>query len=103
MSSLIFASKKTRENSTMTYSQIFGAATMNNTLCMSVFMALVYFKRLQWIYGAEVVCILAVQWIVGLVSLSTNTYRMWLAVPVAVTYAFCLFLVWILEFKAGWH
>ncbi len=37
VSSLIFASKKTRENCTMTYAQIFGAATMNNTLLFGYF------------------------------------------------------------------
>ena len=55
-------------------SQLFGAATMNNTLCLAVFMALVYFRDLEWYYGAEVLCIVLVQWIVGIISLS-KTYR----------------------------
>ena len=25
---------------------------MNNTMCLAIFMALVYFKNLEWIYGA---------------------------------------------------
>jgi len=102
VSSLIFAAKKTRENTTMTYSQLFGAATMNNTLCLAIFMALVYFKDLEWIYGAEVVCIIAAQWIVGAISYA-RTYKVWMGVPVGLTYVFCIMLVWVLEFKAGWH
>ena len=102
VSSLIFASKKTKENATMTFSQLFGAATMNNTLCFGIFMALVYFKNLEWIYGAEVVCILAAQWIVGLISY-TKTYKVWLGVPVGITYILCILIVWFLEYKAGWH
>ena len=47
---------------------------MNNTMCLAVFMALVYFKDLKWYYGAEVLCIVIVQWIVGLISL-TRTYK----------------------------
>ena len=102
VSSLIFASKKTRDNATMTFSQLFGAATMNNTLCLGIFTGLVYFKGLEWIYGAEIVCILLVQWIVGLISF-VPTYRLWLGIPVAVTYILCLGVVWTLEYKFGWH
>lgn len=101
-SSLIFASKKTKENITMTVSQLLGAATMNNTLCLSIFMALVYFKDLEWIYGAEVVCILLVQWVVGGLSWA-KTYKLWMAIPVGLTYFICMLLVWTLEREVGWH
>jgi len=101
VSSLIFAAKKRRENATMTFAQLFGAATMNNTMCLAIFMGLVYFKDLEWIYGAEVVCILVVQWVVGLISL-TKTYKVWMGIPVAVTYIICLMIVYLLENEAGW-
>ena len=32
--------------------QLYGAATMNNTLCLGIFCALVYFKNLEWYYSA---------------------------------------------------
>lgn len=32
--------------------QLYGAATMNNTLCLAIFAALVYFKDLDWFYSA---------------------------------------------------
>eukprot|EP00008_Paramoeba_atlantica_P006673 CAMPEP_0201480966 /NCGR_PEP_ID=MMETSP0151_2-20130828/5316_1 /ASSEMBLY_ACC=CAM_ASM_000257 /TAXON_ID=200890 /ORGANISM="Paramoeba atlantica, Strain 621/1 / CCAP 1560/9" /LENGTH=451 /DNA_ID=CAMNT_0047862967 /DNA_START=278 /DNA_END=1629 /DNA_ORIENTATION=+ len=48
ISSLIFASRKKRKNSSLTYSAIYGAATMNNTLCLGIFFALVYFRDLVW-------------------------------------------------------
>ena len=102
VSSLIFARKGTKENITMTYSQLFGAATMNNTLCLAIFTALVYFKDLEWVYGAEVLCIVLVEWVVGIVSLS-STYKVWMGFPIGLTYVLCIVLVWILEFKAGWH
>ena len=38
-----------------------GAATMNNTLCLSIFLGLVYFRNLSWNYSAEVVAILTVR------------------------------------------
>ena len=43
-------------------------------MCLAVFMALVYFKDLKWYYGAEVLCIVIVQWIVGFISLA-RTYK----------------------------
>ena len=65
-------------------------------------MALVYFRNLEWIYGAEVVCILAVQWIVGGVSLA-KTYKLWMGIPVAITYLVGLLIIYLLEYQAGWH
>ena len=41
ISSLAFAAKKRKENSSMTFSQLYGAATMNNTMCLGIFFALV--------------------------------------------------------------
>lgn len=38
-----------------------GAACMNNTFCLGVFMFLIYFKSLAWEYNAETVSILAVE------------------------------------------
>ena len=34
------------------YIQLYGAATMNNTLCLAVFAALVYFRDLNWQFSA---------------------------------------------------
>jgi Ca2+/Na+ antiporter len=44
VSSLTFAAKKKKKNISLTYSQVYGAVTMNNTMCFSVFMALVAFR-----------------------------------------------------------
>ena len=38
-----------------------GAACMNNTFCLGVFMFLIYFRSLAWEFSAETVTILAVQ------------------------------------------
>ncbi|XP_022780861.1 sodium/calcium exchanger NCL1-like isoform X2 [Stylophora pistillata] len=68
VSSLIFASKKKKENVSMTFAQLYGAGTMNNTLCLGIFAALVYFRELKWYYSAEVTVIIFVQWVVGIVG-----------------------------------
>jgi hypothetical protein len=42
---------------------------MNNTLCLAVFCAMVYFRGLQWSFSAEVTAILAVQCVVGVMAM----------------------------------
>lgn len=101
VSSLIFASRRKRDNATITYSQIFGACIMNNTLCLGIFMALVYFRELDWYYSAEVLVILVVQLYVGLISLK-KTFKVYLAFPVGCIYVISLVLVFVLEKFLKW-
>jgi len=101
VSSLIFASRRKRDNATITYSQIFGACIMNNTLCLGIFMALVYFRELEWYYSAEVLVILVVQLCVGLISFQ-KTYKVFLAFPVGCIYIISLVLVYVLEKFLHW-
>eukprot|EP00794_Sanderia_malayensis_P001415 gene1415-1567_t len=101
LSSLIFASRRKRENATITFSQIFGACTMNNTMCLGIFMALVYFRDLEWYYSAEVLVILIAQWVIGFISFR-QTYKLFLAVPVMCMYVVSLVLVYILETYLHW-
>ena len=39
-------------NFSMCFMQLYGAATMNNTLGLGIFAALVYFRDLDWQYSA---------------------------------------------------
>jgi hypothetical protein len=45
-----------------------GAACMNNTFCLGIFLALVFFKGLAWEFSAETISIIAVEIVIGLVS-----------------------------------
>ncbi len=44
-----FALKKTKATITVSLSQLEGAAIMNNTFCLGVFMLLIYFQKLEWV------------------------------------------------------
>lgn len=102
VSSLIFAAKKKKENISMTFAQLYGAGTMNNTLCLGIFAALVYFRDLKWFYSAEVTVIIFVQWVVGLVGFRL-TYKLWTGVIVGSLYVVSIGLVALLESDAvGW-
>ena len=54
----------------MTYAQLLGAATMNNTLCLCIFLVLVYARGLAWEFSAETAAILLVE--VALVALTLS-------------------------------
>lgn len=102
VSSLIFASKKKKENVSMTFAQLYGAGTMNNTLCLGIFAALVYFRELKWYYSAEVTVIIFVQWVVGIVGFRL-TYKLWTGIIVGSLYVVSIGLVALLESSAiGW-
>ena len=50
------------ERATMhTHAQIYGAVTLNNTLCLGVFLLIVHFKRLTWTYTSEVATLVGEQ------------------------------------------
>ena len=40
--------------------QIYGAVTLNNTLCLGVFLLIVHYKRLTWTYTSEVAILVGV-------------------------------------------
>lgn len=65
LASLYYASKKTRKTITVSLTALEGAACMNNTFCLSIFMGLVYFRGLAWQYTAETIAILICQFAVG--------------------------------------
>jgi len=103
IAAIIFASKKTVVSSSMTYSQLYGAATMNNTLGLGIFYALVYFRGLAWEFSAETMAILFVTWIVcGLGAFKTTKQLFW-AIPDICLFPFSLFLVWALENWVHWR
>mmetsp|Transcript_64412 Transcript_64412/g.140241 ORF Transcript_64412/g.140241 Transcript_64412/m.140241 type:complete len:327 (+) Transcript_64412:176-1156(+) len=56
-----YASKKTVKTVTISISTFQGAASMNNTFCLAIFLALVYVKELSWQFSAETISILFVE------------------------------------------
>eukprot|EP00271_Cylindrocystis_brebissonii_P020378 TRINITY_DN6718_c0_g1_i1.p1 TRINITY_DN6718_c0_g1~~TRINITY_DN6718_c0_g1_i1.p1 ORF type:complete len:627 (-),score=84.68 TRINITY_DN6718_c0_g1_i1:441-2321(-) len=102
VSSFIFAMKKRKRTISLTYSQVYGAVTMNNTLCLGVFLAIVYFRSISWEYSSEVTIILAVTVIVGLIGGSRSTFPTLLAFIVISLYPLSLVVVYILDNVVGW-
>lgn len=64
IASQYYASKKTTKTITVSLSALLGAACMNNTFCLAIFMGLIYFRGLAWQYTAETISIVLVQFII---------------------------------------
>lgn len=97
-----YAVKKSKKSITTSLSSLVGAACMNNTFCLAVFFALVYFKKLAWQFKAETTAIIAVQWFMGVVILTSNTERKFMAYVILSLYPISLIIVWFLETICGW-
>ena len=69
IASQYYAAKKTRKTITVALTALEGAASMNNTFCLSIFMALIYFRGLAWKYSAETMAIILVQFVMGALAL----------------------------------
>nr|DAD21138.1 TPA_asm: hypothetical protein HUJ06_022601 [Nelumbo nucifera] len=102
VSALIFASRKKKKTASLTFSEIYGAATMNNILCLSVFLALVYVRHLTWDFSAEVLVILIVCIVMGLFASFRTTFPLWTCSVAFVLYPFSLVLVYVLDYVFGW-
>lgn len=64
IASLYYSAKKTSKSTTVALSSLTGAAAMNNTLCLSLFMGLIVFRGIAWEFTAETIAIIVVEIIV---------------------------------------
>eukprot|EP00873_Tetraselmis_striata_P010900 jgi/Tetstr1/431164/TSEL_020876.t1 len=103
VSSLLFARKKRRTSISLCYSQIYGAITMNNTLCLGIFLAIVHLRGLTWDFSAEVTAMVGVILATGALGSSRQTFNIAWALPVVLLYPVSLAGVEFLEGSLGWN
>ncbi|GAB2278003.1 hypothetical protein Dimus_012703 [Dionaea muscipula] len=102
VSAIIFASRKKRKTASLTFSELYGAVTMNNVLCLSVFLALVYVRGLSWDFSAEVLTILIVCLVMGTLASFRTGFPLWTIIIAFALYPLSLLLVYILDYICGW-
>ncbi|XP_031265126.1 sodium/calcium exchanger NCL [Pistacia vera] len=102
VSAIIFASRKKTRTASLTFSELYGAVTMNNVLCLSVFLALVYVRGLTWDFSAEVLVILIVCVVMGAFGSFRTTFPLWTCSIAYLLYPFSLALVYVLDYVLGW-
>lgn len=102
VSAIIFATRKKQRTASLTFSEIYGAVTMNNVLCLSVFLALVYARGLTWNFSSEVLVIFIVCIVMGLFGSFRTTFPLWTSSIAFLLYPFSLALVYVLDYFFGW-
>ncbi|XP_047341988.1 sodium/calcium exchanger NCL-like [Impatiens glandulifera] len=102
VSAIIFASRKKQRSASLTFSELYGAVTMNNVLCLSVFLALVYVRGLTWDFSSEVLVILLVCLVMGVFGSLRTTFPLWTAFLAFALYPLSLALVYVLDYVFGW-
>lgn len=103
VSSFKFASKKRRKNISLTFSQVYGAVTMNNTMCLGLFLLLVHARQLFWDFTSEVIVTVGVTLIMAVVGFSSRTFKAWMFFPNMALYPLSILVVWILDTYCGLH
>merc|ERR1712072_361708 len=101
MASYTFAQKKTMKSMTVAYEQLLGAAVMNNTYCLFIFLILIATQGLYWNYTAEVIAILLAELCVFVVATQFKVHTMKTALAVLAIYPATILVVWMLETLAG--
>ncbi|KAL2649699.1 hypothetical protein R1flu_017827 [Riccia fluitans] len=103
ISSILFALKKKKKNISMTYSQIYGGVTMNNTMCLAIFLAVVYYRGLTWDFSSEVLVVVIATVVIGILASVRVTFSLWMALIALALYPLSIALVAILDYVFGWQ
>ena len=103
VSSLGFAKAKKIKNISLTFCQVYGAVAMNNTMCLGLFLLVVYARGLAWDFSAEVVTTMSSILALGLIAISGETFTLFWGLVSLVLYPLALGLVAYLDYGLGWH
>lgn len=96
IASLIFAMGKTNVSMGLTLSSLYGAASMNNTFCVAIFLALICIRELPWRYTAEVITIISVELAVAIICMR-ETLKQWHALIIASLFPLSMISIFVLE------
>jgi len=96
LTGLSMAAKGTNKAMANSVATLCGAATMNSTFCLAIFLGLVFFRGLEWNFTAEVTAILIVIWGVGMTCLN-ETMNMKHAAFIGSLFPGSVLLIYIME------
>jgi Ca2+/Na+ antiporter len=92
-----YAMKRTQKSMTTSLSTLLGAGIMNNTFCLGIFFALIFFGHLAWEFTAETISICLVQIMVAVSVMFRQTQRLLDAYIFLLYYPLSLGIVYVLE------
>ncbi|XP_068325509.1 sodium/calcium exchanger NCL2-like [Pyrus communis] len=96
------AKEKTENAISLTLSEIYNAAFMNNIVGLVIFLALVYIRNLSWDVAAEVLVVLIISIAVGLSASFSRRFPLWTCILAYILYPISLLLVYVLTIVIGW-
>ncbi|CAN6689717.1 unnamed protein product [Malus baccata var. baccata] len=100
--SVLSAKHKTENAISLTLSEIYNAAFMNNIMGLIIFLALVYIRNLSWNVAAEVLVVLIISIAVGLSASFSRKFPFWTSILAYILYPISLLLVYVLTIVIGW-
>ena len=96
LESIPTAKKKTSNSISMILYAINGTVTVNNSLDLGIFLAVIYKNNLQYIYSAEIITLLFVIFYVGLNSLR-NVIKLWQTIIILLLYPISILVIYLLK------
>jgi len=100
IASINYATKRTKKTITISLAALEGAACMNNTFCLGIFLALIFLRNLKWAFSAETIAILFVE-VVLFAFTFKKTYRIFDAILILLIYPLSLGVVVFFENVVG--
>ncbi|CAN6553151.1 unnamed protein product [Malus baccata var. baccata] len=100
--SVTSAKEKTEDAISLTLSEIYTAAFMNNVVGLVIFLALVYIRNLSWDVAAEVLVVLLISTAVGFSASFSRKFPFWTCILAYILYPISLLLVYVLTTVIGW-
>jgi len=97
-----YSRKKTIRTATIGCESLIGAACMNNTFCLMIFMLLIFCRNLAWRYSAETLSILVVE-LAMLIFAVQRTQRLFFGIFIILLYPLSIGLVIFLEKVCNWN
>eukprot|EP01026_Neomeris_dumetosa_P008572 TRINITY_DN1275_c0_g1_i4.p1 TRINITY_DN1275_c0_g1~~TRINITY_DN1275_c0_g1_i4.p1 ORF type:complete len:548 (-),score=94.07 TRINITY_DN1275_c0_g1_i4:558-2147(-) len=97
VSSFKFAAKQRKKNISLTFSQVYGAVTMNNTLGLGLFLIIIYAQGIAWKFSSEVIAIMFVTFVMGLLGGLQRTFPMFVGFIAIGLYPLAILIVWVLD------
>lgn len=95
-----YAEKKTQVTMTISLSSLLGAACMNNTFCLAIFLYQIYSKNLIWEFSAETLSIVFVEVVMACFAFQKVQKASWGFIIVSL-FPLSVVLVWALENVVG--
>jgi len=75
---------------------------MNNTMCLGLFLMVVYYRGLSWNFSSEVTTTMASIFCLGLIACSGETFALYWGLVSLALYPLAIALVAYLDYGRGW-